>query len=31
VVAEGFMLRRALIPVLTVLTGGRALPKIWQI
>jgi urease accessory protein len=31
VAAEGFTLRRALIPVLTVLTGGRALPKIWQI
>lgn len=29
--ADGFELRRTLIPVLAVLTAARALPKVWQL
>lgn len=29
--ADGFSLRRSLIPVLSALTAGRPLPKVWQL
>jgi urease accessory protein len=29
--ADGFALRRVLLPVLSVLTDGRALPKVWNL
>ena len=31
VAADGFALRRTLLPVLSVLTAGRPLPKVWQL